>query len=698
MQHTADYLTFGQWRYLRTIGQLQPLSASADPEVLTLEPRLHKLLNFFLDHKDLVVSREQILSGVWGEGLGSDESLTRAIAALRRALQDSRVEPTYIATLSKKGYCWLAPVAEIALPPEIESPVSAASAAPADLLSTQKAIENWHHTKQNKLKRIRYIWFSTLILLLFSLSFALLLSKMNEKATLPRYLQVTPLSALDGKEQSPLLSNDHSLLLFQHQFPNGVSWRWVAQQLPSMQSQHDTQSYQLLSQPHWLNTEHIIFRAQQQQKCAFWRQKVKHGFSAAVPLFSCHQFSASGQAVTADGLYWLDLDPATGQTQLWLWQEDSSQRLLMQFPAQWRGVSHLIVRDKKAYALAQTGYSYSSLLELDLTDLNWRVITEFDFAANQLAWWGEHDLLVNKSAQQLQVLSLRTGNSRVFGEMTFNLAESSVWKQSLLAVYPAQAVTDIGQLQWQEHNNQFVTLPFAESNRSEFLLQAHNSQYYFISDRSGLPQIWRSQGQNTQQISQFKTQLSIQQLLWLNDKLLLLVDRQLFEFSETSSELIPFKEKLAGSERFVVCDNTLYWTSKDQKGWALNRLEQGKNKELLRDIVNVGCGPGQSLVLQQQDSLYVRQWQQGQTITLPIQINWRNTDASAWASTDTGLYWLSANGTVLNYYGWLNRQQQQWPLPEHAQALVSGLDGTLFVQQFRAQDTDIVWLHPEPAE
>jgi hypothetical protein len=282
--------------------------------------------------------------------------------------------------------------------------------------------------------------------------------------------------------------------------------------------------------------------------------------------------------------------------------------------------------------------------------------------------------------------------------MTFNLAESSVWKQSLLAVYPAQAVTDIGQLQWQEHNSQFVTLPFAESNRSEFLLQAHHGQYYFISDRSGLPQIWRSQGQNTQQISQFKTQLSIQQLLWFNDKLLLLVDRQLFEFSETSSKLIPFTEKLAGSEHFVVCDNTLYWTSKDQKGWALNRLEQGKNKELLRDVVNVGCGPGQSLVLQQQDSLYVRQWLQGQTITLPIQINWRNTDASAWASTDTGLYWLSANGTVLNYYGWVNRQHQQWPLPEHAQALVSGLDGTLFVQQFRAQDTDIVWLHPEPVE
>lgn len=695
MQHTADYLTFGQWRYLRTIGQLQPLSATADPEVLTLEPRLHKLLNFFLDHKDLVVSREQILSGVWGEGLGSDESLTRAIAALRRALQDSRVEPTYIATLSKKGYCWLAPVAHVELPP-LESDAQQESPAPLDLLSTQKAIESWHSGKKSKLKRIRYIWFSTLVLLLFSLSFALLVSKMNEKATLPRYLQVTPVSALDGKEQTPLLSSDQSLLLFQHQLPNKSDWRWVAQQLPSMQSLHDDQSYEQLSQPHWYNSEQIIFRAQQQQDCVFWRKRTKPDFSAATPLFSCHQFIAAGQAITADGLYWLDLDPATGQTQLWLWQQGSSQRLLMQFPAQWRGISHLIVKDKKAYAIAQKGFSYSALIELDLTDLDWRLIADFDFSANQLAWWGEHDVLVNKSAQQLQVLSLRTGNSRIFGEMTFNLADSSVWQQSLLAVYPAQAVTDLRQLEWREQDSQIVTLPFAESNRSELLLLAHDDQYYFVSDRSGLPQLWRSQGQTTQQISHFKSALAIQQLLWFEGKLLLLVDRQLFEFSETDAQLRPFTEKLAGSERFVVCDDKLYWTAYDQKGWVLNRFEQGKIEQLLTDVVNAECGPGQSLVLQQQDSYYVKQWQQGQSITLPVQINWRSTAATAWVSTETGLYWLSGSGTVLNYYDWQNQQQQQWPLAEAAQALVSGYAGALFVQQFRAQDTDIVWLHPEP--
>jgi DNA-binding winged helix-turn-helix (wHTH) protein len=691
MQNTADYLTFGQWRYLRTVGQLQPLSASAEPEVFTLEPRLHQLLNFFLDHKDLVVSREQILTSVWGEGLGSDESLSRAVAALRRALQDSRLEPTYIATLSKKGYCWLAPVAAIELPPE---PV-AEQLPPADLLATQQALDVWHQGKKTKLLRIRYIWFSTLLLLLFSLSFALLLSQMNEKATLPRYLQVTPASALDGKEQSPLLSADKTVLVFQHQLKQQSGWRWVVQQLPSMQSQQDSQYYQALSQPQWLDSEQILYRAIEDQDCAFWSKTIKQNFQPAQPLFSCHQFISAGQVMTADGLYWLDLDPATGRTQLWLWQQGKSQRLLLQFPAEWRGVSHILVKENKAYLLAQVGYSYSWLLELNLTDLNWQKLREFDFSANQLAWWSEHDLLVNKSASQLQVVSLRTENTRIFGEMTFNLAQSSVWEQSLLAVYPAMAVTDLWQLQWLEQNNQITTLPFAESNRSERSLLVQQDYYYFISERSGLPQIWRSKGDKTEQLSQFKNEMAIQQLLWLDDKLLLLIDRQLFHFSEQNGDLTPFTQRLEGSERFVVCDNSLYWTSRSETGWSLNHLRQGGAERLAEHVVNVQCGPDLSLILQMQQSPVLKQWRQGQQQSLAVQINWRTTDEHAWTSNSAGLYWLSEQGRVLNYYDWQSTEQQQWPLPEQAQALVAGKD-KLFVQQFRAQDTDIVWLHPEP--
>lgn len=693
MHYTADYLTFGQWRYLRSIGQLQSLSAAAEPEVLTLEPRLHKLLNFFLDHKDLVLSREELLTGVWGEGLGSDESLSRAVAALRRVLNDSRVKPFYIATLSKKGYCWQAAVTQLEVPPE---PVQErVPAEPLDLISTQKAIEKWQIKKLSKLKRIRYIWLSTLVLLLFSFAFALLLNKMNEKAALPRYLQVSPVSALDGKEQTPLLSADRSLVVFQHQASDSLDWYWVVQQLVSMQSLQDEQRYQQLSQPQWANSEQIVFRAQQQQHCAFWRKTVKHRFDAAIPLFSCHQFIAQGQAMTSEGLYWLDLDPATGQSQLWLWQQDSSQRLLMTFPGHWRGVSHLIVKDKKAYAIAQFGYSYSALLELDLSELDWRIVTEFDFSANQLAWWGDNDVLVNKSVRQLQVLSLRTGNSRVFGEMAVNLADSSVWQNSLLGTYPAQAVTDLRQLDWQEQNNKLVALPFVDSNRSDYLLVTHQDQYFFVSERSGLPQLWRSKGQVTEQISQFDTEYQIEQLLWFEGNLVVRIDRQLFYFSD--GQLKPFMQKMVGSEDFVVCADTLYWISRNKQSWALYQLQQGNVSEVVKDVVNVQCGPESSLLLQQQNSAYVKQWRQGQIFTLPIQISWRTTEPAAWASTAAGLYWLSDSGKTLNYYDWRDKLQQKWPLVEPAQALVYG-NGALFVQQFRAQDTDIVWLHPEPAE
>ena len=90
MQETAEYLSFGQWRYLRSVGKLQHFDAQ---ESLTLEPRLHKLLNYFIDHSELVLSRDTLLSDVWGDGAGSDEALTRAIAYFGESDQRFRSYP-----------------------------------------------------------------------------------------------------------------------------------------------------------------------------------------------------------------------------------------------------------------------------------------------------------------------------------------------------------------------------------------------------------------------------------------------------------------------------------------------------------------------------------------------------------------------------------------------------------------------------
>ena len=57
-----------------------------------------------------VVTRDRLISEVWGRELISDEPLTTCIAELRRSLNDQRGSPRYIQTVPKRGYRLVAAV------------------------------------------------------------------------------------------------------------------------------------------------------------------------------------------------------------------------------------------------------------------------------------------------------------------------------------------------------------------------------------------------------------------------------------------------------------------------------------------------------------------------------------------------------------------------------------------------------------
>jgi DNA-binding winged helix-turn-helix (wHTH) protein len=70
----------------------------------------HTLMNLLLllvKSKGEVVSRELIMHSIWPDTVVTDESISRCIADLRKALGDSARDPRYIQTISKKGYCLL---------------------------------------------------------------------------------------------------------------------------------------------------------------------------------------------------------------------------------------------------------------------------------------------------------------------------------------------------------------------------------------------------------------------------------------------------------------------------------------------------------------------------------------------------------------------------------------------------------------
>ena len=73
--------------------------------VLDLSPREFRLLAFFAKHRGEVLTREQILDGVWGyDTVPFTRTVDTHIAKLRKKIEDSPDDPRFILTAHRVGY------------------------------------------------------------------------------------------------------------------------------------------------------------------------------------------------------------------------------------------------------------------------------------------------------------------------------------------------------------------------------------------------------------------------------------------------------------------------------------------------------------------------------------------------------------------------------------------------------------------
>ena len=79
-------------------------------ERVRLEPKAMEVLVFLASRPGEPVSRSELLSGVWPGVLVGDDALTQAVTKLRKVLGDDARSPSYIETISKRGYRLVAPV------------------------------------------------------------------------------------------------------------------------------------------------------------------------------------------------------------------------------------------------------------------------------------------------------------------------------------------------------------------------------------------------------------------------------------------------------------------------------------------------------------------------------------------------------------------------------------------------------------
>src|SRR5262249_25299223 len=70
-------------------------------QVIRLRPKSFQVMRYLVEHAGRLVTREELLQAVWGDVAVTDESVTKCIADIRKALEDSQ---DIIQTVPRRGF------------------------------------------------------------------------------------------------------------------------------------------------------------------------------------------------------------------------------------------------------------------------------------------------------------------------------------------------------------------------------------------------------------------------------------------------------------------------------------------------------------------------------------------------------------------------------------------------------------------
>jgi DNA-binding winged helix-turn-helix (wHTH) protein/tetratricopeptide (TPR) repeat protein len=86
-----------------------------DGAPISLEPQAFEVLTFLVNHRNRVVSKQELLEGVWGTTYVTDSALTTRIKEVRRALGDDGRTQRYVRTVRGRGYHFVVEATDTAL-------------------------------------------------------------------------------------------------------------------------------------------------------------------------------------------------------------------------------------------------------------------------------------------------------------------------------------------------------------------------------------------------------------------------------------------------------------------------------------------------------------------------------------------------------------------------------------------------------
>ena len=103
-----------------------------DQAVVPVSPKIIDLLLYLVARPSVLVSKDELFAALWPDVAVSDNALTQVVSELRQALGDDSSNPTYVQTVARRGYRFIAPVTlELPHTSIVERPAHGGPALPA---------------------------------------------------------------------------------------------------------------------------------------------------------------------------------------------------------------------------------------------------------------------------------------------------------------------------------------------------------------------------------------------------------------------------------------------------------------------------------------------------------------------------------------------------------------------------------------
>lgn len=562
-----QHLKVGDWWYLPQQDKLVKINENGEvTETADLDNLCQKAINYFILNAGRLITRDEILQDVWGVRDVSDGRISRVIRVLRVALGDDSREPTYIETIPKRGFRFIAPIAEVVLPDPVE----------LELPTEPQALNVSGTQRKPSYRQIGIV--AALLLLVCFVYLMFTPNKIPDQAETVPFVRYEAITSLVGLEFDPAVSPDGKYLAFVHVSDFDQGSRLMVQNLATNSVSTISKHHSILSSPVWrpdgkaLAYQKILDQEYCQIRITTLNDD-RSNFLSDELLFECGLDSVGSRIDwSPDGSFivYPNRDRGKQQISLMLFPVSGGQQEQLTVPPQTSIGDYAARFSKSGKHIAFLRYIGSSTGEIWVMDLDTRASKRI------LELKGEPPLYIDWYMDDKKILFASSSSSFSIVDIETKKVEHlyDVEKNAMGSLYTRQGrlITQVGEF-WKTSlmkvNNPLVNdiasnENIFQSSRNESLVQANaikGGPLAVHSSRSGIPQIWFYYPNGSQkQVSNFEEYYKARNMEFSNDGKYLIanVANSVWLFSSddlprklTNSDVVPLEPSWSADGKYV---------------------------------------------------------------------------------------------------------------------------------------------------